>query len=135
MRGAHHNNCRPFLAEDNSLVGRCRTSGTPSRPLRRIVSSAGANSIRRIRLSERHSARVAELKTKKTSASVTAFLAGTADEQRRRDCKALVAMMQAAGAKPRMWGPSIVGFGDYHHEYGSGRSGDWFEAGFSPRKT
>ena len=44
-------------------------------------------------------------------------------------------MQKATGAKPRMWGPAIVGFGDYHYSYSSGRKGDWFEAGFSPRKA
>lgn len=79
---------------------------------------------------------MAELKTKKTKASVAAFLAGLPDSAARKDCKVLVGMMQAAtGAKPRMWGPSIVGFGDYHYEYASGREGDWFVMGFSPRKA
>jgi hypothetical protein len=79
---------------------------------------------------------MADLKTKKTAASVSSFVNAIPDEQRRKDCKSLVAMMQkATGAKPRMWGPAIIGFGDYHYSYGSGRQGDWFEAGFSPRKA
>jgi hypothetical protein len=78
---------------------------------------------------------VAELKTKPNPASVAAFLDGIADEQRRRECKALARMMkQATGAAPKMWGSSIVGFGSYHYKYDSGREGDWFLAGFSPRK-
>jgi hypothetical protein len=79
---------------------------------------------------------MAELKTKKTSASVPAFLAGLEDPAVRKDCKTLVGLMKAAtGAKAKMWGPSIVGFGDYHHRSASGREGDWFVMGFSPRKA
>lgn len=78
---------------------------------------------------------MAELKTKKTTASVAAFIDGIADESRRKDCKAVLKLMkEATGAAPKMWGPSIVGFGDWHYKYASGREGDWFLAGFSPRK-
>ena len=79
---------------------------------------------------------MAELKTKKTEASVAAFIAGLPDVSTRKDCKTLVGLMKAAtGAKPKMWGPSIVGFGDYHYRSSSGREGDWFVMGFSPRKN
>lgn len=48
----------------------------------------------------------------------------------------LVSMMtKATNAPPKMWGPAIVGFGDYHYKYDSGREADWFEVGFSPRKA
>jgi hypothetical protein len=78
---------------------------------------------------------VAELKTRKTQASVSAFLDRLADSEQRRDCRTLLAMMQrATGVKPKMWGTSIVGFGDYHYKYASGREADWFVIGFSPRK-
>ena len=78
---------------------------------------------------------MAELKTKATGASVVKFLAAIKDEQRRADCETVLAMMRkATGAEPKMWGTSIVGFGDYHYVYASGREGDWFLAGFSPRK-
>jgi len=43
-------------------------------------------------------------------------------------------MASATGSKPKMWGSSIVGFGSYHYRYASGREGDWFTTGFSPRK-
>ena len=77
---------------------------------------------------------MAELKTKKTKASVDAFL-GKLDADRREDCKTLVRLMtQATKAEPKMWGPSIVGFGDYKYKYDSGREGEWFAMGFSPRK-
>jgi hypothetical protein len=78
---------------------------------------------------------MAELKTRRTTASVKAFLDTVTDEGRRQDCQALVRMMKhAAGAQPKMWGPSIVGFGDYRYKYPNGRENDWFLVGFSPRK-
>jgi len=78
---------------------------------------------------------VAELKTKPNAKSVAAFIRGIKDERRRKDCATVLKLMQrVTKAKPRMWGPSIVGFGVYHYRYESGREGDWFLAGFSPRK-
>jgi hypothetical protein len=78
---------------------------------------------------------MAELKTKPTDSSVEEFLNAIVGEERRADCRTLVKMMKrATRAEPRMWGPSIVGFGDFHYKYDSGREGDWFLAGFSPRK-
>lgn len=78
---------------------------------------------------------MAELKTKKTQASVRAFLDGIEDERKRRDSKKVAKMMkEITGEPPRMWGESIVGYGSYHYRYASGREGDWFLAGFSPRK-
>jgi hypothetical protein len=78
---------------------------------------------------------MAELKTKVTDADVDAFIAGVEDERVRADCRALLGMMrEATGADPVMWGSSIVGFGDVHYRYASGREGDWFRVGFAPRK-
>ena len=75
------------------------------------------------------------LKTVETKASVAGFLKGIADPQRRKDCEAVAAMMTAATKeKPAMWGTSIVGFGKERYKYASGREGDWFTVGFSPRK-
>jgi hypothetical protein len=77
---------------------------------------------------------MAELKTKKTEASIAQFV-DALDEQRREDVQTLLALMQAAtGAEPKLWGSSIVGFGDYRYVYASGRQGDWFLTGFAPRK-
>lgn len=77
---------------------------------------------------------MAEMKTKPTDASVERFL-GRLDDARQQDCRALIRIMrQATKSEPRMWGPSIVGFGTYHYTYDSGREGDWFLAGFAPRK-
>ncbi|MCK8113911.1 DUF1801 domain-containing protein [Anaerosoma tenue] len=78
---------------------------------------------------------MAELKTQPTNASVDDFIAEACGEGRSDDCRALVEMMsRLSGSHPVMWGPSIVGFGSYHYRYASGREGDWFEVGFSPRK-
>jgi len=78
---------------------------------------------------------MAELKTKPTNASVEKFFNQITDEVRREDCFKVAKMMEEiTGEKPKMWGPSIVGFGSYHYKYASGREGDWPIAAFSPRK-
>lgn len=78
---------------------------------------------------------MAEPKTKPTRASVKAFFDGIADEQRRRDCRTVAALMKkVTKQEPKMWGPSIVGFGTYRYVYASGRTGDWPIVSFSPRK-
>ena len=78
---------------------------------------------------------MAELKTQKTNASVSQFINAIDDDQRRKDCKAIAAMMQkATKAKPRMWGPSIIGFGDFEYVNSAKKSQQWFQCGFSPRK-
>jgi hypothetical protein len=78
---------------------------------------------------------MAELKTKPVKASVAAFLERIKDEERRQDCLTLQKMMKnATSAAPIMWGSAIVGFGDFHYKDNSGREGDWFVVGFSPRK-
>ena len=78
---------------------------------------------------------MAEAKTQKNRASVTKFLNAIEDPQRRKDAKAVHKLMrEITGERPSMWGDSIVGFGSYRYEYASGRSGEWFLSGFSPRK-
>src|SRR5688572_23854726 len=78
---------------------------------------------------------MAEPKTKPTQASVKEFLNQIPDKERRDDCFAVAKIMEEiTGDKPKMWGPSIVGFGAYHYKYASGREGDWPVAAFSPRK-
>lgn len=78
---------------------------------------------------------MAELKTKPTEENPSKFLKGIEDDQKRSDCLELLALMEAiTGKKPKMWGTSIVGFGNYHYKYDSGREGDYFVTGFSPRK-
>ena len=78
---------------------------------------------------------MAENKTKPTETSAAQFLAAIPDEQRRQDCQTLVDLMsKAAGAEPKLWGGNIIGFGQYHYVYESGREGDSLLTGFSPRK-
>jgi hypothetical protein len=78
---------------------------------------------------------MAELKTQKGDGDVDAFIAAIEDERKREDSRVLVSLMQkVTQEEPAMWGPSIVGFGDLHYKYESGREGDWFRVGFSPRK-
>lgn len=78
----------------------------------------------------------AELKTRQTDASVEAYLDAIDDDQRRADCRAIAAMMQRVTRQPpKMWGPSIVGFGSYHYKYASGHEGDACLTGFSSRQT
>ena len=78
---------------------------------------------------------MAELKTKPNKVSVEKFLKSIKDEKKREDSfKVLELMKKIAKEEPAMWGPSIVGFGKYHYKYASGREGDWFLTGFSPRK-
>ena len=75
-----------------------------------------------------------EIKTKKTAASVADFIAAIKDPGRRKDCKTVAAIMaKATGQRSKMWGSSIVGFGDIHVK-GASREVDWFPVGFSPRK-
>jgi hypothetical protein len=75
-------------------------------------------------------------KTAPTDASVPAHLAAIGDAGRRSDCEALLALMSELSAEPpRMWGPSIVGFGSYHYRYDSGREGEMCLIGFAARKT
>lgn len=77
---------------------------------------------------------MAEMKTQVTKASVEKFIEGIKDERKREDCFQLLKIMKkATKSDPKMWGPSIIGFGDYHYRYESGRENDWFIAGFSPR--
>ncbi len=78
---------------------------------------------------------MAALKTQPNDASVDDFLTGIPDERRRRETRTIKEMMQRlTGEPPTMWGPGIIGFGSYHYKYDSGREGDWFLTGVSPRK-
>ena len=78
---------------------------------------------------------MAEIKTTVRSASPAAFIKQVDGEQRRKDCRELVALMRdVTGHPPKMWGTSIVGFDRYHYKYASGREGEMLLTGFSPRK-
>jgi hypothetical protein len=79
---------------------------------------------------------MAENKTQRTTASVAAFLAAIPDPHRRRDAKALAALIRkATGERPAMWGTSIVGYGRTTYPGSRGGAVDWFPVGFSPRKA
>lgn len=78
---------------------------------------------------------MAELKTTPNEQEVEAFLAAIEDAIKQADCRAVLQLMEAiTEAKPKMWGKTIVGFGSYRYRYKSGREGEWFLCGFSPRK-
>ncbi|MGF1556769.1 DUF1801 domain-containing protein [Paucihalobacter sp.] len=78
---------------------------------------------------------MATLKTQPNNVNVLDFLNSVENEQRQEDCKILLELFtELTNEIPKMWGESIVGFGSYHYKYDSGREGDWFLTGFSPRK-
>jgi hypothetical protein len=78
---------------------------------------------------------MAELKTKPTKVSVEKFIKRVPDAQTREDCFTILKLMkEATSEEPKMWGPSIIGFGSYHYKYATGREGDMPIVGFSPRK-
>jgi hypothetical protein len=78
---------------------------------------------------------MAELKTKKTELNVDTFLKKIPEEQKRKDANVILSLMEkATKAKAKMWGSAIIGFGDVHLKYDSGRELDWFVMGFSSRK-
>lgn len=79
---------------------------------------------------------MAETRTRPTGVAVEAFLAQVEDPQKRADSQVLIELMQrVTGHPPKMWGPSIIGFGTYHYKYDSGHEGESCLAGFSPRKA
>ena len=78
---------------------------------------------------------MAENMTKKNQASVSKFLNAIRDDRKRKDAKTVAKIMKrVTGERQRMWGTSIVGYGDHHYTYANGREGDWMLSGFSPRK-
>jgi len=79
---------------------------------------------------------MSENKTQANDASVIKFLTAVTPDQKRQDGFALLEMMERlSGYTAKMWGPSIIGFGQYHYKYASGREGDMMRIGFSPRKA
>ena len=81
--------------------------------------------------------KLVEIKTKPTSVSVESFIAGIPDEQKRKYSQVILKMMEKAmKEKPKMWGSSMIGFGDVRYKSpATGREVDWFKIGFSPRKA
>jgi hypothetical protein len=79
---------------------------------------------------------MASTKTKPTNVRVSSFVSQVENETRREDARTLVKLLgRVTGWKPKMWGPTIVGFGAYHYTYESGHSGSSCVIGFSPRKA
>ena len=77
---------------------------------------------------------MSELKTQRNKGSVTGFLESVKNKKHREDSYVILEIMKKiTGEEPEMWGTSIIGFGTYHYKYKSGREGDWFLCGFSPR--
>lgn len=81
--------------------------------------------------------KLVEIKTKPTTSSVDRFLEGIPDEQKRKDSRVILNMMEkATKEKPTMWGSSMIGFGNVRYKSpATGREVDWFKMGFSPRKA
>ena len=81
--------------------------------------------------------KLAEIKTKQNTASVAGFLESIPDEQKRKDSQVILKLMEkATGEKPKMWGSSMIGFGEKRYKSpATGREVDWFKIGFSPRKA
>jgi Domain of unknown function (DU1801) len=104
-------------------------TGLPTRQIRESLLTANSSVPNK-------EVRVYEAKTKPTLASFKSYLAGIENEERRKDCKDLAALMKRiSGCAPKMWGASIVGFGSYHFKYESGHEGDCPLVGFSSRKN
>jgi len=79
---------------------------------------------------------MAENKTTPTDVDLDAFIDAVDSDRRREEARTVLALMrEVTGEEPAMWGPSMVGFGSVHYRYDSGREGDMFAAGFSPRKN
>lgn len=79
---------------------------------------------------------MAENKTTPTDQSADTLLNALEDEQKKQDSYHLLKLMQeVTGEQPKVWGGNMIGFGSYHYTYESGREGDWFITGFSPRKA
>ena len=81
--------------------------------------------------------KLAEIKTKQTSSSVSGFIDNISDEQKRKDSLVILQLMEKAiKEKPKMWGSSMIGFGNVRYKSpATGREVDWFKIGFSPRKA
>jgi len=79
---------------------------------------------------------MAENKTRQNDSPVEEFINSVDPQQKQKDSRDMIALMKKiTGSEPKMWGSSLVGFGQYHYKYASGREGDFFITGFSPRKT
>lgn len=99
-----------------------------------VAKAKSKKAARRSRSKKPARSKRAEVKTRPTAASVDAFLAKVPNETRRKDAgTALALLRKVTGQEPKLWGPSIVGFGEYHYRYESGAEGRMCMTGFSPR--
>lgn len=84
----------------------------------------------------RHAISKTEIKTKATEVGVADVIAAVPEARRREEAAVIDAMhRRVTGLEPKMWGPSIIGYGSYDYKYDSGHSGTMCRAGFSPRKA
>lgn len=114
------------VSDKSSAKATTKTSSTKT-------SVKKSSTIKKSTVSKSSSAK--QNKTQKTVLSVDSYFATIEDGKRRDECIAVAEMMKSVtGNEPKMWGTSIVGFGDTHYKYESGREGDWFLVGFSSRK-
>lgn len=115
------------LNEARAARPRTRRAAGPGRVTKEAAPEAKQGTRQRAR---------ADLKTRRTDASVASFLAGVPDEVRRKDAVTVCGLLsQVSQEPPRMWGRAIVGFGSRRLVYASGRELDWMLVGFSPRKA
>ncbi len=114
-----------------------KTVSTRSRPTtRKAVKTVSTSPRKTATKPTAVSKKTAGNKTTVNAASVNAFLASIPDAARREECRQVLALMKTVtGEAPKMWGATIVGFGTTHYTYETGREGDWFPIGFSPRKA
>lgn len=131
-------------AKKAAKAARKPASKAAKKPVRKAVKESGSMSERFSKWAEAPAAKAPARKapkrkyvpkTRATSQNVGQFLAGIADAAKRADAEEIARMLgEITGVEAKMWGPSIVGFGEYHYRYESGHEGDMCVAGFSPRK-
>jgi len=101
-----------------------------------VRSGRVSSNVRRRKHPPSEALRVSEIKTKPTEASVADYIASRASEEQSQDCARLTSMLnKVTKSDPKMWGPSIVGFGSYRYKYDSGREGEACLTGFAIRKS
>jgi len=101
-----------------------------------MAASARKTAKKKAAVKKAGKSKTADPKTKPTAVSVAGFVNSVANDERRKDAKTALALFKKiAGEKPKMWGPSIIGYGSYHYKYESGREGDMCRTGFSPRSS
>lgn len=111
-----------------------KAKAAAQKPAKGSAANAAAKKKAAKKPAKKPAAKKTEAKTKPTAVSVKDFVAKVENPKRRAEAQTALSMYKAiTGAEPRMWGPSIIGYGSYHYKYESGREGDMCAAGFSPR--